>query len=1126
MRNIHCIVAYVVLHAAVLLWAREVDTVITADGSPGPYVLGRLFVVPASLRIAFADSTQDQVPPFTYIDDVNGVMFSEGIDSGRTLSVRYLTSLYGLPKTYSLYTKYAIDTADTAGKSPAEHQRRFAGLVEKENLDVSGYKSVGVSVGNQGQMNLEQALEVRITGDIAPETELSANLSDQGTSLEGDTRELGELDMVYIALNNPRYNAVVGDQYAGLPPGGILSERKKIKGISAGFAPGVISARATGAIAAGKYAVETLRGRQGLQGPYYLSGSGEPDRITPVAGTVKVSVDGRELAEGEEADYLVDYELGALRFTPLFPINDYQVIRVEYEYKTFDYQRILSAADVGVTARDSSAAVRGALWYETDNRGHPIELNLSDELRDSLAAAGDSAPPFSTAREVHPNDVASKSRLYPLYRSETDSSTGRKYWRYTAYDAANPYDNKGYYYVWFREARDGSGDYALDSIDWRGPRYRYVGDGMGTHVSTSPVPAPQRTVTGEIIARLSPRPWLVLSIDVAGEEKDKNLFSGRDDNDNTASAARSSVLVGRKTFEEPSLWAGGNHTYISRRFSREVISLYERKMRWGRENDVMRGPAAQHAWEGLAGATAIKDLSTECSYGQFIRNDSVLTHRAANASRLGVGPALLLYTGDFLRHMDEIDMKYQMHDKLSLEIDLEKFRTAVMFDDERKFNGVDTMRGCLGGGADFTVKPVNLFEGVYYSQQRMGKRWLVTAQDTGSYFSWTQRIRHSPLRGWTAAGSSSFQRRITRTDTVATTLIAASNEITSPRAGLSASQKYSVSSERASAFVQLPVFAGEGQGTYSLDTTTNELTPDQFGNYYMYEQEVFDRGSEQRVRKTALEGDWSFRPPASAPKGFLADLGWRANFGIREQLRSDEKLRAGSWAPGYYTLWAGDREIIRHANLFYRQDVEWRPRDTLCDSRVGAYVRPSYSLMRRLEERTWEWGPLAEWSRGRWHVGFEGRMLTVRRDGVGGLMGGRDTITDQYADVREQFEVRPGFYAFVKETAGRAAKDRTARPWGVYVMGQPGLRFQPREGGFAELSYTVSWVDVDGAMDWRMARGFSAGLSHTISAFADIKAGRNFSVSGNYRGEYNRPLRSDTFRTGMHVVTVEVKAYL
>jgi len=82
-------------------------------------------------------------------------------------------------------------------------------------------------------MNLEQALDVTLSGDVAPHTTLSGHLTDQGTNIEG-TRELSDFDRIYVALDNARYSIVVGDQYAYWPvAAGIFSgDQKKLTGIS------------------------------------------------------------------------------------------------------------------------------------------------------------------------------------------------------------------------------------------------------------------------------------------------------------------------------------------------------------------------------------------------------------------------------------------------------------------------------------------------------------------------------------------------------------------------------------------------------------------------------------------------------------------------------------------------------------------------------------------------------------------------------------------------------------------------------------------------------------------------------------------------------------------------------
>lgn len=214
---------------ALLVRAAEKDTVILGDGGPGPYRLSTYFIDTASLRVARQDTAHYQLPSFTFIDNLNALLFSSPIDSGARIRVRFRTFRYGLPKTYSLFDKSSFGPRDTLVKGLDTAARQGSTGFAEENLTLSGYKTIGVSVNNLGSMNLEQTLDVSLSGEIAPHTVLSGHLTDQGSSLEGSTREVADLDMVYVSLDNPRYNVLVGDQYVQWPVNGMFSGKKKSK---------------------------------------------------------------------------------------------------------------------------------------------------------------------------------------------------------------------------------------------------------------------------------------------------------------------------------------------------------------------------------------------------------------------------------------------------------------------------------------------------------------------------------------------------------------------------------------------------------------------------------------------------------------------------------------------------------------------------------------------------------------------------------------------------------------------------------------------------------------------------------------------------------------------------------
>ena len=254
--------------------------------------------------------------------------------------MRSITAFYGIPKIFSLYSKTFALESDTGifAFDSAKNALLPKSASPEQKLAVSGYKSVAVSVGSFGQVNLEQGLDIKIGGDIRPQTSLSAHLSDQGSSLDGETREISDFDMIYIGLDDPMYRAVAGDQYISWPFKGIISGQKKIKGLSAEYGKkndGSFTFGAFGALSGGVVTTKPNRDKPVCRGRL-STGKGESDFIQPVSGTVKVRINGHELEEGNYKDFVVDYGLGTITFTPKNLIKDEDLIRIEYEYKQFD----------------------------------------------------------------------------------------------------------------------------------------------------------------------------------------------------------------------------------------------------------------------------------------------------------------------------------------------------------------------------------------------------------------------------------------------------------------------------------------------------------------------------------------------------------------------------------------------------------------------------------------------------------------------------------------------------------------------------------------------------------------------------------------------------------------------
>ena len=131
-------------------------------------------------------------------------------------------------------------------------------------------------------------------------------------------------------------------------------------------------------------------------------------------------------------------------------------------------------------------------------------------------------------------------------------------------------------------------------------------------------------------------------------------------------------------------------------------------------------------------------------------------------------------------------------------------------------------------------------------------------------------------------------------------------------------------------------------------------------------------------------------------------------------------------------------------------------------------------------------------------------------------------MKDRFFGAEQRYFFIPAFSIFTNENVGNAERLEREIISGPYFRLQPGLTLRLIGKGWAELSYTWSHVDISGQIEYPMAQGFETGTSHVIDFMIDINAGEHFTISGNYRGDYNK----DHYKKWLHVVSMEVKAYL
>ena len=1063
--------------------------------------------------------------------------------------MRFITAFYGIPKIFSLYSKTFALESDTGifAFDSAKNALLPKSASPEQKLAVSGYKSVAVSVGSFGQVNLEQGLDIKIGGDIRPQTSLSAHLSDQGSSLDGETREISDFDMIYIGLDDPMYRAVAGDQYISWPFKGIISGQKKIKGLSAEYGKkndGSFTFGAFGALSGGVVTTETKQGQTGVQGPYYLTGKGESDFIQPVSGTVKVRINGHELEEGNDKDFVVDYGLGTITFTPKNLIKDEDLIRIEYEYKQFYYQRTLIGATTAFSGPDSLFTVQGVVWSEADNKNDPIDLTLSDTEITALEHSGNNAPWASTARPVNPNDVASESQFYPLYKKHVlpDSTAC---FVYAPFDINHPDSVLGYYYVWFHQIKTGEkGNYQLAFTDNRGSAYVYVGGDTGSYSDLSPIPTPERNTNGEMKFRFHTT-GLEATLDLAGQEHDHNLFSTLGDNENTASATDFSFMVGSKSFDKRSAWLTGTHRFTSNQFDAEVLSAYDRKEQWD-DVSLTQQNIARQQWETTAGITLLPRLTTELAYGQNRTASELTTDKISPSLQYAAfGERLSMdYSGSFFRHLAASEKGSGRLESGNVKYHFAEQTLGFLYSDEWRTDSLKQGSGLYEGGLSYDFLPVALHEQVTYLSREKSTGAGFT-KDTGYSARLEQSINHSFLPGWRLNGTGNVDHSedygLARTTTMLVDLV---SDVDRGGYGFTSKQHYRTSSENASSFIQVPVYAGKGLGTFAYDSLRKEYVPASNGDYFMQQKEIYDQTSGLRIKKTSADINWSYSPHKKLT-GILNDLTWQGTLYCEEQVDADRN-EASTWVPGFLSLSSllkGDSlrnasaDPVHYADLSYRQDIDWSPKDSLHSLTGNLYFIPAYRKIRNYTEESFETRFEINNTVRKFTMGGALNFLTLDHKDTSATTADESTLLnytllDRRIEITQKYRLYNPFSVSLLEVFGLAQKEAGSGGRSLpfdstfYYQFAPSISWQPGQKGSITGIYTYSFVPIPGDLDYRMVRGFTSGTAHRVTITADVKIGERLMIIGSYRGDMSKPAGSIAFEPANQVFSLEVRAYM
>lgn len=534
-----CLLLLIMLPPAVSAQQQEGVSRLAQFGKVVPdtgYVLGA-WVIPSSINVV-ADG--DTLPPaeWKYVAETGSWQWNPSSPPSDSLQLRdvvisYRSMPFSLKRTYYRRRLIPVDTAYTRegeqgkGKKAQRSEITETDLFGDVNVEKSGSLTRGFTMGSNRDLSLESGLQFDMQGQLTEEVEIIANLTDKSTPIQpdGSTQNLREFDKVFIQMRSPSAEIRLGDVDISLQRSEFARFTRRLQGAAGGVQTSYGDVEAALSVARGKFRTMEFEGRDGVQGPYRLTGDRGEQFITVLAGSERVYINGERVHRGEENAYTIDYGLGELHFTNNQVITSETRIVVDFQYINRDYNRSLMAAEAHEDSLlDGNLSLTTTYVREADSDELGARLSLTDSEIEALRNAGDDDALVSGIDSVG-TDPDQDDVLYTKVDTTINGET------YTIYQN-RPGRQDNVYRVNFTKVGAGEGAYRRVGSTVNGLLYEWVGPGQGSYAPFERLPSPIKHDMLSVQSEYQVLPDVYLFGEWAGSKFDQNRLSPLDDRDN------------------------------------------------------------------------------------------------------------------------------------------------------------------------------------------------------------------------------------------------------------------------------------------------------------------------------------------------------------------------------------------------------------------------------------------------------------------------------------------------------------------------------------------------------------------------------------------------------------------
>lgn len=565
-----------------------------------------------------------------YFSPERAILVWKRLPDKDSVQIRYRSLPFHFYKSYAHKQTHVVDS-HTVSHIYSYRNDQNRSLLQSNELDYRGSYGRSISLGNNQDVVLNSSFNLQVNGYILDSIKIEAALTDNTIPFqpEGNTQRLQEFDQIYIRLSKNQHSLQLGDYNLDAPPGYFLKFFKRVQGIYYQTAfPTTQKVQnkfgISGSIAKGQFARNIFQGVEGNQGPYKLTGNNGEQFFIILAGTERVYVDNIPMERGENADYIINYNTGEIRFMPRRMITRDSRIQVEFEYQDRNYLNSLFYIWDELQIGDAWK-VRLNMYSNQDAKNQPYLQQLSGDQKRFLETIGDSLHqafyPSMTRDTLAPGKV--------LYKMIDTTVQGIVYDSVFVYST---HPDSAIYSLAFSYVGENKGDYVISTGDANGRVYDWIapvnGIPQGSYAPVQLLVTPKKHQVFILTTDYKIDSLKQISLEIGVSNVDPNLFSKKNDETHWGLASRlvyqEKRFAGKKDSIGKHAWSFDqlvSYEFVQDRF--QAIAPY-RNVEFGRDWNVpsLGNKPDEHLVNFAAKATHVLVGETRYEFGWYQRGSA------------------------------------------------------------------------------------------------------------------------------------------------------------------------------------------------------------------------------------------------------------------------------------------------------------------------------------------------------------------------------------------------------------------------------------------------------------------------------------------------------------------------